>query len=963
MRQAENKKGTLYGNTKMGDYDTGKMQNAGSLRQSSAKKNEITAADLSAQEIEYICGQITPKTIRTYFQQYPQEFAKIRPGIRATSLPDDMTIQLVTKNISKRFVSSLINKYLSVWREEIKEYQYVLEMEGESPQKALLKTIVQSVFGENVPLFFRVTGRSCSEEYVALTEEAILLLKEKQKQEENSIEVSEEEKGKSKTDLEIENLQRKITQLSSQTVQLRQEFEIEKNAYLETQNVLSERCSELESKLTTIKGQFKKSEDKAAGYQAELEKIRRLSKYSDEDIGEEQSEDYQFISIAQVFTDYNGKRCRRLADVENRKVRRFIRNEEEPPYFSNRDKLPLFDGPDTDGFIGVWNWSAIENYKDSSKDYIRMQYNSSIKYIEVVELAECHSCKDVSEYLAGNTFSGIAGSKILFGYRASEKEMSCLLCGTRELEVIDGSVRLKKEVCVLPQYQIDIGDVLDIAGQRIYRHLSMGNPQNIFQIKSPMEVVKNIVIKRATSARLRQRGLSVKETQHCQTFIRELPEETVYQEIMDAYGCTEAEAQEYLSAFIEQADSYLTESDLDMETLGAAVERNEGLVKKCKGLLLEDWERENAGQLCMARTELEKLQNAVSKERDIYASCKEQHGRVQEELERFQEELARQEKLAQDVEEKIADRISAARKDAADFISEMAFAVPDHFGGKGTQAEGGFDRISVTYRKREYLWGNDITDMNSFVEELADNLYNMGYEEGIAAQMSQMLSFAICSKIPVVCGDHAEKIGDCVSAMFGEEGVCELTLPIGESCCKSMCDFISQELLSADRVFVINGIFDGFSLNAFREIRQRWEEWGRRAILIFSLSGVNAEMVPDYVWNRVLFMDGDIGIADFERSTLQAFHSSVEFTCTYDEEDFSKKRRLLKKFYGIIDNTAILNYAKYLAVTGGTIEPDELLLLQILLCAKAAGKGEKFLEILSSMEFDMESDRYLAKYL
>lgn len=963
MKQAENTVSTLHGSTQVGDNHVEKIQNVGSLQQAPAKKNEITAIDLSAQEIEYICGQITPKEIRIYFQRYPQEFAKIRPGIRATSLPDDMTIQLVTKNISKRFISSFINKHLSAWRQEIKEYQSILEKKGESHQRALLNTITHSVFGENVSLFFKVTGKSCSEEYVALMEEAMLLLKEKQRQEENLTEVSEGKKEENAKDLEIKRLQGKINHLSSQTVKLNQEFETEKNAYLETQNVLSERNSEIESELATIKGQLKESENNAARLKAELEKIRKLSKYSDEDTEEEQGEDFQFTSIAQVFTDYNGKRCRRLADIENRKVHRFIRNEEEPPYFSNRDKLPLFDGPDTDGFIGVWNWSALENYKDSSRDYIRMQYNSSIKYIEVVDLTECHSCEDVSEYLACNTFSGIAGSKILFAYQTTEKEMNGLLCGTRELEVYDGRVRLKKEACVLPQYQIDIGDVLDIAGKKIYRHLNMGIPQSIFQIKSPMEVVKNVIIKRATSTRLRQSGLSVKETQHCQTFLREMPDQTVYQEIMDAYGCTEAEAQGYLYAFIEQADSYLTENDLDMETLGAAVERNEGLVKKCKVLLLEDWERENVGQLRMAQTELEELQNAVSKEKDIYASCKEQHGRVREELERFQKEIARQEKLAQEVEEKIAARILAARKDAADFISEMAFAIPDHLRGKETQAEGGFDRISVTYRKREYLWGDDITDMDSFVEELADNLYNMGYEEGIADQMSRMLGFAICSKIPVVCGDHAEKIGDCVAAMFGEEGVCELTLPIGESCCKSMCDFISQEILCAERVFVINGVFDGFSLNAFQEIRQRSEEWGSRAILIFSLSGVNVKMVPGYVWNRVLFMDGDVGIADFERGTLRAFHSSMEFTCTYDEEDFRKKRRLLKKFYGMIDNTAILHYAKYLAVTGGTIEPDELLLQQILLCAKASGKGEKFLEILSSMAFDMESDQYLAKYL
>lgn len=259
MRQAENEKGVLYGNTEMGDHDTGKRQNVSGIQQASAKKHEITASDLSVQEIAYICGQITPK------------------------------------------------------------------------------------------------------------------------------------------------------------------------------------------------GRLRDAVDKTERSQAELEKIHKLLKYADEDMMEERSEEFPHISIGQVWTDSNGKRwCRRYADIENRKMRRFIRNEEEPPYFGNREKLPVFDGPDTDGFLGIWNWKAVENYNDSNRDYVKTQYNSSIKYIEVVELAECHSCSDISEYLAGNTFSGIAGSKILFGYRVTEREMSGLLCGTRELEVCNGCVRLKKEVCVLP---------------------------------------------------------------------------------------------------------------------------------------------------------------------------------------------------------------------------------------------------------------------------------------------------------------------------------------------------------------------------------------------------------------------------------------------------------------------------------------------------------------------------------
>lgn len=958
---------TSNGTIETGANDTDNAQNINVMQQSSGQEGGISASGFSDKEIEYICQQITPRKIRAHFQQYPQEFAKIRPGIRAASLSDDMTIQFVSKNITKKFISSYINRQLSAWKREINECQKTLEEKGESHQKALLKTISQSAFSGNVSLFFKVTGESCSEEYVALAKETLQLLSEKEKQETNPAEILEREAEENAKNLEIRILQEKASDLSDQMVKLKQELETEKNAYSEMQKALSsltERNVELESGLTTIKRQLKESEDRAERLQTELEKIQKLSKYSDEDAGERQSEDYQYTLIGQVFTNYNGEKwCRRLADIENRKVSRFMKVEEEPPYFSNRDKLPLYDGPDMEGFIGIWNWSAIPNYKDSCRDYVKMQYNSSIKYIEVVELTECHSCEELSDYLAVNTFPGIALGKILFVYRATEREMNGLLCGTRELEFYNGCVRLKKNVYILPQYKIEVGDVLEVAGKKIYRYLNMGIPQSVFQIKSPMEVVKNIIIKRATSARLRQGGLSVKETQHCQAFLRELPEKEIHQEIIDAYECTEKEAEEYLSAFVEQADSYLTESDIDMETLGAAAERNAALVKKCKELLSEDWKEENSEQLRIAQEELETLRRAAEKEKDIYISCKEQYCRMQGELEKFQTEISRQEKLAQEVEEKIAGRIAAARRDAAEFISEMAFAIPENIKGKAVLSEGFSDRISVTYRKKQYLWGDEITDMDSFAEELTDNLSKAGYKEDAASQMSQMIVFAICNKMPIVCGHHAERIADCVSAMFGGDGVCALTLPIGESRCKEICDFIGQEIISADRVFLLNGVFDGFSLNAFHEIRQRSEEWGHRAILIFSLNGVNAEMVSGYVWNRTMFIDGDIGIVDFEADTLNAFHSSVEFTLEYDGEDFRKKRRLLRRFYGIIDNAAILSYAKYLAVTDGTIEPEEMLLVQILLCAKSAGKKEKFLEILSSFDYDIKADKYIAKYL
>lgn len=217
--------------------------------------------------------------------------------------------------------------------------------------------------------------------------------------------------------------------------------------------------------------------------------------------------------------------------------------------------------------------------------------------------------------------------------------------------------------------------------------------------------------------------------------------------------------------------------------------------------------------------------------------------------------------------------------------------------------------------------------------------------------------------MPIVCGEHAERIADCISSMFGCDGTCIISLPVGEPRCKDICDFIGQEIKDTNRVVIVNGIFDGFSLNAFHEIRQRSGEWGNKAILIFPLNGVNTEMISSHVWNQTVFIDGDMGIIDFEKDTLNAFHSSVDFVLEYDAEIFRKKRKLLKQFYGIIDNMAVLNYAKYLAVTDGTMGADEMILVQVLLSAKSSGKKEDFLEKLSTVGLDIKSNRYIKKYL
>ena len=188
MKQPEKSLNHLKENeaAKIGNNDN--AENVNSLQQTLRETGRILVNDLSEKEIEYICMKITPRKIRVYFQRHPQEFNKIRPGSRAASLSDDMTVMLVRKNIAKDFIASFITKQLDVWRLEIEKYQKMQEEKGKSRSIALLETIFQSVFRENVGLFFKVTGEPCYKEYIALREAALQLLNEKKKREEISIE-------------------------------------------------------------------------------------------------------------------------------------------------------------------------------------------------------------------------------------------------------------------------------------------------------------------------------------------------------------------------------------------------------------------------------------------------------------------------------------------------------------------------------------------------------------------------------------------------------------------------------------------------------------------------------------------------------------------------------------------------------------------------------------------------------
>ena len=160
-----------------------------------------------------------------------------------------------------------------------------------------------------------------------------------------------------------------------------------------------------------------------------------------------------------------------------------------------------------------------------------------------------------------------------------------------------------------------------------------------------------------------------------------------------------------------------------------------------------------------------------------------------------------------------------------------------------------------------------------------------------------------------------------------------------------------------------SGVFDGFTLNTYTELLQHSMEWGDNALLILPLNGISIEMIPSSVWNQAMFIDGDIGVDTFPTSELHAFTTKVIFKAEVDDKILRDKRKLLKQFSGIISNTALLNYSKFLAMMNETIESSIMLRLQISAYAKTTGKTDAFIEAFTAMGIDVKENKELSKYM
>lgn len=149
------------------------------------------------------------------------------------------------------------------------------------------------------------------------------------------------------------------------------------------------------------------------------------------------------------------------------------------------------------------------------------------------------------------------------------------------------------------------------------------------------------------------------------SFLNDLNEDDWTTQLTEQYHYGVKEVNDAYEDIFENAQNLVAGNDEDMANLKYTIKNNESIRQVAIDEIEDDWKKQNDSKA----KQLKKL----TKDIDSLSTKKTELTKQIEELTAKKEKLESQQQLADDVEVKVKERIEKARKNAADFIAEMAF--------------------------------------------------------------------------------------------------------------------------------------------------------------------------------------------------------------------------------------------------------------------------------------------------
>lgn len=259
---------------------------------------------------------------------------------------------------------------------------------------------------------------------------------------------------------------------------------------------------------------------------------------------------------------------------------------------------------------------------------------------------------------------------------------------------------------------------------------------------------------------------------------------------------------------------------------------------------------------------------------------------------------------------------------------------------------------------------DEIRGRADFEELLSENLEVLGYSAEDAVDLSQLVTFCLCNKLPLIVANDGENIANTVSAMFGLSQTGIINLPSG---------FSDLEKLQAQIEYVLNthtaaaiyitGVFEGYSVSVFNSLKHFIKESSMPVFVAIALDGIAPEMLPHTIWESAMYLD-DNSIFQYAEDAPLSMHETIPTIDThYAEKGIKAKLKELKPFMDLIDRRACIQLAKLMVDFDVSVTDNATILQQLFVFACARNNVEKLDELLKDYSVSDKAKRLIQKYM
>lgn len=286
-------------------------------------------------------------------------------------------------------------------------------------------------------------------------------------------------------------------------------------------------------------------------------------------------------------------------------------------------------------------------------------------------------------------------------------------------------------------------------------------------------------------ALFKQSGKTRSEWRIIKDFLENMDTTTIVEDIAQTAKCDIVDAEKFLDKFCEQAKEYIEGVTIEDSLVAAVVYANSEMMERCKKLVTEDWNSEHQLEIEKAQKDLQELEQQIqsvkdksAKEQqyadDQLAETKKQQNLLLTSLKKIEDDIATKEKLADDVEKNVAEKIRQAQDNASQFIADFAFisqARAINSADKVIERKT-TDVFQIDYQPGKCLQLNEDWESSNW-EELLETIAEALEDAGVARRYSKPLAAymyaAFLTDSPLmIIGPSASNIVDAFSgAMFG----------------------------------------------------------------------------------------------------------------------------------------------------------------------------------------------------